>query len=353
MGALWNALAVGLLLLGINKQLDLQTALTELGKILAARQGWYEHRQRVQIDFIIGVVLVGGLADRLGPPARRAEPSPPRARPGRHRVPLLLRRDSRVVVSPRRPPPGRRSGRAQDQLDHGARRNCAGRNWAPTASGGPSSALRVRALSPRRPSAREHREDGVDADRRHEQDAPIPVERHQAGEVGRRRRVVDEKGANRASVQAVERLPPTLASRPARSESKARPHSRLAATPVPTSSAPNRIRTTSRGSSSRARPVPVSSTARDQDQQACLDGGGHGALGSRKIWSPRPRRQPESRRHDARKLRLNRIRRSKIRSGATVPAGPISSGGSVRGCPSARHRPAPRALRAEPRARRC
>ena len=59
MGALWNALALGLLLLGINKQLDLQTALTEMGKILAAKQGWYEQRQRVQIDFIIGVVLVG------------------------------------------------------------------------------------------------------------------------------------------------------------------------------------------------------------------------------------------------------------------------------------------------------
>ncbi len=59
MGALWNALALGLLLLGINKQLDLQTALTEMGKILAAKQGWYEQRQRVQIDFIVGVVLVG------------------------------------------------------------------------------------------------------------------------------------------------------------------------------------------------------------------------------------------------------------------------------------------------------
>jgi hypothetical protein len=59
MSALWKALAIGLLLLGINKQLDLQTALTEFGKILANRQGWYEQRQRVQIDFIIGVVLVG------------------------------------------------------------------------------------------------------------------------------------------------------------------------------------------------------------------------------------------------------------------------------------------------------
>jgi hypothetical protein len=60
MSALWKALALGLLLLGINKQLDLQTALTELGRILAAKQGWYERRQQVQIDFIIGVVLVGG-----------------------------------------------------------------------------------------------------------------------------------------------------------------------------------------------------------------------------------------------------------------------------------------------------
>ena len=59
MSALWKALAIGLLLLGINKQLDLQTALTEIGRILAAKQGWYERRQRVQIDFIIGVVWWG------------------------------------------------------------------------------------------------------------------------------------------------------------------------------------------------------------------------------------------------------------------------------------------------------
>jgi hypothetical protein len=59
MSALWKGLAVGLLLLGINKQLDLQTALTEFGRIVAHQQGWYERRQRVQIDFIIGVVLVG------------------------------------------------------------------------------------------------------------------------------------------------------------------------------------------------------------------------------------------------------------------------------------------------------
>ena len=59
MSALWKAIAIGLLFLGINKQLDLQTALTEIGRLVAAKQGWYERRQRVQIDFIIGVVLVG------------------------------------------------------------------------------------------------------------------------------------------------------------------------------------------------------------------------------------------------------------------------------------------------------
>jgi hypothetical protein len=38
--------------LGINKQLDLQTALTELGRVLALSQGWYEQRQVVQFWFI-------------------------------------------------------------------------------------------------------------------------------------------------------------------------------------------------------------------------------------------------------------------------------------------------------------
>jgi len=59
MSALWKGLAIGLLLLGINKQLDLQTALTEFGRIVAHEQGWYDERQQVQIDFIMGVFLVG------------------------------------------------------------------------------------------------------------------------------------------------------------------------------------------------------------------------------------------------------------------------------------------------------
>ena len=51
----WRTLAVGLATLGLNKQLDLQSALTELGRMLAADEGWYNYRHRVQRAFILGV----------------------------------------------------------------------------------------------------------------------------------------------------------------------------------------------------------------------------------------------------------------------------------------------------------
>ena len=59
-GRLWWILALGLLALGINKQLDLQTALTEIGRNVAVQQGWWEGRQEVQIEFIYGVAAVAG-----------------------------------------------------------------------------------------------------------------------------------------------------------------------------------------------------------------------------------------------------------------------------------------------------
>src|SRR5678816_1896366 len=59
--AIWWALALALLALGINKQLDLQTALTEIGRILAAKNGWYERRHDVQLEFIYGVVGVASV----------------------------------------------------------------------------------------------------------------------------------------------------------------------------------------------------------------------------------------------------------------------------------------------------
>ena len=48
----WRFIAVLFLALGINKQLDLQTALTEAGRVVAHLQGWYEQRRSVQLDFI-------------------------------------------------------------------------------------------------------------------------------------------------------------------------------------------------------------------------------------------------------------------------------------------------------------
>lgn len=54
----WRAISVSFFALGINKQLDLQTALIELGRILAYAGGWYEQRRTVQVDFIIGAAIV-------------------------------------------------------------------------------------------------------------------------------------------------------------------------------------------------------------------------------------------------------------------------------------------------------
>lgn len=53
----WRVLAAGLAALGVNKQLDLQSALTEVGRILAHDQGWYETRREVQRVFILFVAM--------------------------------------------------------------------------------------------------------------------------------------------------------------------------------------------------------------------------------------------------------------------------------------------------------
>ena len=58
----WFAIAVLFLLLGINKQLDLQSALTEIGRILAYSEGWYRERRIVQAAFIGFVALACGFA---------------------------------------------------------------------------------------------------------------------------------------------------------------------------------------------------------------------------------------------------------------------------------------------------
>lgn len=55
----WRLLMVAMLLLGINKQLDLQSALTELARIMAVEQGWYEHRRQYQEAFIAAMPILG------------------------------------------------------------------------------------------------------------------------------------------------------------------------------------------------------------------------------------------------------------------------------------------------------
>ncbi len=57
---LWALLTGALVLLGINKQLDLQTAFTETGRWLAHSQGWYDDRRPVQAVFIALFCLLGG-----------------------------------------------------------------------------------------------------------------------------------------------------------------------------------------------------------------------------------------------------------------------------------------------------
>jgi hypothetical protein len=54
----WWWIAVTFVALGINKQLDLQTALTETGRALATFQGWYDQRQPVQVAFIALVTII-------------------------------------------------------------------------------------------------------------------------------------------------------------------------------------------------------------------------------------------------------------------------------------------------------
>lgn len=56
-GYFW--LALMLMCLGLNKQLDLQTVLTELGRVWAHQQGWYEDRQRVQLAFMAMMAILG------------------------------------------------------------------------------------------------------------------------------------------------------------------------------------------------------------------------------------------------------------------------------------------------------
>jgi hypothetical protein len=57
--AFWFSFTCLLLFLGVNKQLDLQTFFTLLGKHAAQDEGWYESRRMVQAAFIGCVAMAG------------------------------------------------------------------------------------------------------------------------------------------------------------------------------------------------------------------------------------------------------------------------------------------------------
>lgn len=54
-GRFWAILALLLLALAVNKQLDLQSAITAMGKCLARAQGWYGQRHVVQLAFLAAI----------------------------------------------------------------------------------------------------------------------------------------------------------------------------------------------------------------------------------------------------------------------------------------------------------
>lgn len=58
--SIWWSIAVLLIALGINKQLDLQSWFTQVGRDMARAEGWYDVRGFVQIGFIV-VMVVGGV----------------------------------------------------------------------------------------------------------------------------------------------------------------------------------------------------------------------------------------------------------------------------------------------------
>ncbi|MEM1108002.1 MAG: hypothetical protein AAGH99_04845 [Planctomycetota bacterium] len=62
----WLIAGAALVLLAVNKQLDLQSLVTDVGRVWAHEAGWFEERRRVQRLFVIGVAGVGLLVGLVG-----------------------------------------------------------------------------------------------------------------------------------------------------------------------------------------------------------------------------------------------------------------------------------------------
>lgn len=59
--AIWLLVMLMMLFLGFNKQLDLQSFLTEAGRILSFKLGFYEQRREFQKWFMIGLLAVSSV----------------------------------------------------------------------------------------------------------------------------------------------------------------------------------------------------------------------------------------------------------------------------------------------------
>ena len=57
----WGLTLFLLLALAINKQLDLQSAVTAAGRCLALAQGWYGQRRLLQLGFLIALALLAAI----------------------------------------------------------------------------------------------------------------------------------------------------------------------------------------------------------------------------------------------------------------------------------------------------
>ena len=61
---IWLAVALGMAGLCVNKQLDLQSLFTDIGRVVAYHEGWYERRREFQKLFVLGAIagvgIVGG-----------------------------------------------------------------------------------------------------------------------------------------------------------------------------------------------------------------------------------------------------------------------------------------------------
>ena len=58
---LWSLVTLAMLLLGINKQLDLQSLFTQVMRDMAHAQGWYNDRRTLQVAFIFVIMAVGAV----------------------------------------------------------------------------------------------------------------------------------------------------------------------------------------------------------------------------------------------------------------------------------------------------